>query len=110
MDTKWLQIFRRVSIVEGISTLLLFGVAMPMKYIYDIPMAVRIVGSLHGLLFVCFCGLLVLAALERKWSIGKAVLLFIGAVIPFGPFVAEAGLKREFEEALQDSRGGIASE
>ena len=39
-------------IVEGISTLGLFFVAMPMKYMYDQPMAVTIAGMVHGFLFL----------------------------------------------------------
>ncbi len=110
MKTAWLQKFRRVGIVEGLSTIILFAIAMPLKYMYDMPMAVKIVGSVHGLLFVCYCILLLVAASERKWTFGKMVLLFFGAVIPFGPFVAEVWLKKEYEEAQQDEQGGIASE
>ncbi|MCG8586614.1 MAG: DUF3817 domain-containing protein, partial [Pirellulales bacterium] len=48
IDSQFLSRLRLLSIVEGTSTLLLFGIAMPLKYIYEMPMAVRVVGSLHG--------------------------------------------------------------
>ena len=41
--------FRIVAIVEGITTLALFFVAMPIKYMLHDPLWVQIVGPLHGL-------------------------------------------------------------
>ena len=61
IDAKFLSRLRLLSIVEGTSTLLLFGIAMPLKYLADMPLAVRIVGSLHGLLFVCLAIVFLLA-------------------------------------------------
>ena len=52
MDLPFLRKLRLLGHVEGVSTLLLFGVAMPLKYVYGMPLAVSIAGSLHGLLFV----------------------------------------------------------
>ena len=51
MGQDFLKRLRLLSFTEGVSTLLLFGVAMPLKYLWDMPMAVRIVGMIHGALF-----------------------------------------------------------
>ncbi|MDC3378775.1 DUF3817 domain-containing protein, partial [Planctomycetota bacterium] len=51
MNTAFLKKLRLLGIIEGTSTLLLFGVAMPLKYLNDMPMAVTVAGSLHGVLF-----------------------------------------------------------
>jgi hypothetical protein len=45
---------RKISLAEGISYLLLLGIAMPLKYWAGLPLAVKIVGSIHGALFVVF--------------------------------------------------------
>ena len=45
--------------VEGVSYLLLLGVAMPLKYAFGLPLAVKIVGMAHGVLFLAYCALLV---------------------------------------------------
>ena len=45
---------RVVSAIEGLSYILLVGVAMPLKYGLDMPQAVRVVGQAHGFLFVAF--------------------------------------------------------
>jgi integral membrane protein len=42
---------RLFSILDGISYLILLGIAMPLKYLADEPLAVRIVGMAHGVLF-----------------------------------------------------------
>ena len=110
MEFKRLNQLRHTGIVEGISTLLLFGVAMPMKYFYDMPMAVRIVGSIHGILFIAYCVLLLLAMMERSWGFAKVFWLFVASVIPFGPFVAEVWLGKEAKAAMADAHGGIADE
>lgn len=81
--------FRLVSAVEGLSTLLLFGVAMPLKYLADIPEAVRIVGSVHGFLFLCFVPALVLAVREAGWGLGTAARFFVLSMFPLGAVVIE---------------------
>ena len=90
---------RMTGIVEGISYLALLGIAMPLKYIWDMPLAVRVVGSVHGLLF----SLLVLqlfraikiVPIERK----TAGLCMVAAVFPFGPFIADKWLEAAGRES-----------
>ena len=77
---------------EGVSYLLLLGVAMPLKYLADMHMAVKIVGWAHGLLFILLMLMLVVcfSRLKLKWT----VITFIAALLPFGPFVIDHKLKR----------------
>ena len=86
---------RLVGILEGISFILLLGVAMPLKYFYDKPEAVSVVGMAHGVLFLGYCAALLQAWLERDWKFGKVFWLFVASLVPFGPFVAERKLKAE---------------
>ena len=81
-----------LSIVEGTSTLLLFGIAMPLKYLADMPLAVRIVGSLHGLLFVLLAIVFLVAIRRVPISKRLAAAGIIAAVLPFGPFVFDRWL------------------
>jgi integral membrane protein len=57
---------RAVALVEGVSFLLLLGIAMPLKYFAAIPQAVTIAGWLHGLLFMAFCIALTQAHQRRQ--------------------------------------------
>ena len=86
---------RAVAIVEGISFLLLLFVAMPMKYVWDIPQAVRITGMVHGLLFIAFSIALLVAGLDRRWGLGRMTVVFLSSLIPFGTFLMDRNLKRE---------------
>jgi integral membrane protein len=102
MNTGFLRKLRLLGMVEGTSTLLLFGVAMPLKYLADLPLAVTIVGSIHGLLFVALAATC-LAAVERV-PIGPRLGLagIVGAVVPFGPFVVDVWLRRLERQGASD--------
>ena len=92
IDSQFLGRLRLLSIVEGTSTLLLFGIAMPLKYIADMPLAVRIAGSIHGLLFVCLISMFLLAIRRVPISYRLSTAGIVAAVLPFGPFVFDRWL------------------
>ena len=92
INSQFLGRLRLLSIIEGASTLLLFGLAMPLKYFADMPLAVRIVGSIHGLLFVCLTIAFLLAIQRVPISKGLATAGIVAAVLPFGPFVFDRWL------------------
>ncbi len=84
-----LSALRLIGLLEGISYLVLLGVAMPLKYYYDKPDAVKIVGMAHGVLFVMYCISLLIVHLKFKWTIGKTIGAFIASLVPFGTFYAD---------------------
>ena len=75
--------------VEGWSYLILLFIAMPMKYMFDMPLAVRIVGSIHGLLFVAYVVLLAVIFFKLKLSLYTVFILFVLSLLPFGTFDLE---------------------
>ena len=81
--------------IEGVSLLVLLFIAMPLKYIWHQPMAVKIIGWVHGGLFVLFIWLAIRAYSERGWPFKKLVLAFVAAFLPFGTFVFDKKLKEE---------------
>lgn len=83
---------RLLGLLEGASFLLLLFVAMPLKYGFDMPMAVRYVGMAHGVLFIIYVLLILLAWLDRKLTVGRAGLAFVASLIPFGPFIIDGKL------------------
>lgn len=88
---------RMLGMAEGASYIVLLGIAMPLKYLADLPLAVRIVGMIHGLLFVGFLVALVHAWTDRSWKLALPVKVFIAALLPFGPFVIDRQLRQEQE-------------
>jgi len=86
MEKKSVKNFGIINSVEGYSYLLLLFVAMPLKYLAGIAIATKIVGMVHGILFILFCLLLVQAYAEAKWSMKENIIFFIASLIPFGTF------------------------
>jgi integral membrane protein len=86
---------RLAGILEGFSFIGLLGVAMPLKYVWDRPQAVSIVGMAHGILFLLYCLALLLAWQETRWPNKRAALIFGAALVPFGPFLLDPSLRRE---------------
>jgi integral membrane protein len=79
--------FRTLGFIEAISLLVLLFIAMPLKYLAGIPEAVRIVGSVHGALFVLYVAAATMLAERISWSMKKLVLACVISSIPFGPFI-----------------------
>jgi integral membrane protein len=90
-----LKQLRWIAIAEGASFVLLLFVAMPLKYWAGLPLAVRVVGLVHGLLFVGFVWALFQAAVERSWPPKRWGAAFVASLLPFGTFVFDRTLKRE---------------
>ena len=90
---------RTIGFLEAISFLLLLGIAMPLKYLWGHPEMVRVVGLIHGILWMIYIGLAYLGQLDYKWSWKMTGLLFIASLLPFGPIIADAKLLRKFAKA-----------
>ncbi|QFT90358.1 hypothetical protein FIU87_17090 [Bacillus sp. THAF10] len=86
--------FRMIGLVEGGSLLVLLFIAMPLKYGFDIPMAVSIVGALHGFLFIAYILFVGYITLKIRWSFKWATCAVIVAFIPFGNMVFDNYLKK----------------
>ena len=90
---------RLIGLVEGVSFLLLLGVAMPLKYLADMPMAVKIAGWAHGVLFVALMVAVQRASEALDWGYKRPAQIMLAAFLPFGPFLIDRSLKREDEAA-----------
>ena len=85
-STKTFNWFRKIALVEGVSFLVLLLIAMPLKYFAGMPMAVTVVGGLHGLLFVAFVIMAWEVKREYKKDWGWLIKSFIASIVPFGTF------------------------
>jgi integral membrane protein len=84
---------RLIALIEAVSTLILFGIAMPLKYVWDMPLAVRIAGSIHGGLFLVFCYALLRVLQQTDWPLRRAALVFFASVVPVAPFLLDGRMK-----------------
>ena len=65
---------RQIGLFEGISFLVLLGIAMPLKYFAERPEAVKVVGWIHGILFMVFCWALFVAARQHNWTAKRSLV------------------------------------
>ncbi len=94
-STRTFTLFRRIALLEGASFLILLLIAMPLKYAAGLPAAVRIVGGLHGFLFVSFVALAFAVKSEFNRSWGWGLKAFASSIIPFGTFYMEKEWKQQ---------------
>jgi integral membrane protein len=77
------RLFYVVTLLESISFLILLGIAMPLKYIWHEPLAVRYVGMAHGALFVAYIASVFYASMDYAWPWTKTLRLASYALVPW---------------------------
>ena len=90
---------RILGYLEGISYLGLLGIAVPVKYIYDIPEATKVIGMVHGVLFIFYAIFLMEVRSDYKWDIKTTLLAFIAAFVPFGTFIADVKIFKGYSDS-----------
>ena len=90
-----IRVFRMIALAEGISFLTLLFIAMPMKYFMGMPEVVRVVGSIHGALFVFYIGLLAAIHFRQRWPFMFSLYALAASVIPFGTFMLDKQLREK---------------
>jgi integral membrane protein len=88
-----MTLFWWIARLEGVSFLLLLLVAMPLKYLAGEPGPVRIVGAVHGLLFLAFVAQLFRVATEHDWPWRRSAWAFVASLLPGGVFWLEASTR-----------------
>ena len=107
MNNNLLPRFMQVAFIEGVSTVVLFFIAMPLKYIPAInwSLGVKYVGWAHGVLFIAYIVLLVASTFYYRWTFKRFSVFFLASLIPFAPFWVERKLKAEIQsETLESQR------
>ena len=100
-----IRAFRMTALAEGILFLTLLCIAMPMKYFMGMPEVVRVVGSIHGGLFLLYVGLLAIVHTKQRWSFMFSLYALVASVIPFGTFVLDKHLREK--EVAETNQGGL---
>ena len=78
-----LNFFRKFSVVEGTSLLVLLFIAMPAKYKFGYANIIPVVGWTHGLLWLTYLILALYISHKRGWSVGFCLLIIFVSVTPF---------------------------
>ena len=83
------NIFRIVAFLEGLSYILLLGIATPVKYLMDDPQYVKLLGMPHGILFMAYIVLAFFLKPERNWPSKTFMFILLASIIPFGTFYVD---------------------
>lgn len=78
---------RLIGYIEGFSLLVLLFIAMPLKYGADNPSLSKIMGPIHGALFLLFIINTLNVGVEQQWKFKKTTYkVMLACIIPFGTF------------------------
>ena len=89
---------RILAILEGISYLLLIPTVI-LKYKFEMGLPNKIVGSIHGLLFILYSVWVVYYAMKKKWPLIKTLICLAASLLPFATFIVDQKiLKIEAED------------
>ena len=83
---SFLNIFRIIAFLEGVSYILLLGIATPVKYLANDPQYVKLLGMPHGLLFIAYLVLAFMIKPDFNWPKKDFAKVLAASVIPFGTF------------------------
>ncbi|MGV4413666.1 DUF3817 domain-containing protein [Chryseobacterium sp. T1] len=93
-----INLYRKTALIEGGSYLILLFIAMPLKYFFKINDAVKYFGWIHGVLFLVFFVVLILASIKYRWSLMRIAVYLIASVLPFVPFILDKKLEKEYPQ------------
>ena len=84
-----MRFFNLTGIAETCSTASLYFIAMPLKYLGDNEILVKIIGPIHGVLWTLYIGLLALGWIQKKWNMRAVITGGFLSLLPGGPIWLE---------------------
>ena len=81
-----INIYRLTAFLEGVSYILLLFIAVPIKYLLNEALFVKILGMPHGILFILYILFSIIAKIKYNWNFRKFLIISIASLVPFGPF------------------------
>ena len=77
-------VFRIIALLEGISYVLLLGIATPIKYLSNDPQYVKLLGMPHGILFILYLIFAFWLRPDFNWNKRQFIWVILASIIPFG--------------------------
>ncbi|WP_300076988.1 DUF3817 domain-containing protein [Giesbergeria sp.] len=93
-----LQWLRRVSWLEGVTLLLLLGVAVPLKRLAGWPQGVSVLGPVHGTAFLLYLGMVLWVTAGPQWTFSERLQLLVASLVPFGAWMLGGLFRRKAHE------------
>jgi integral membrane protein len=100
-----LRIFRYIALFEGITTLALFLIAMPLKYGFDYPALIRPFGMTHGFAFVAYIAAMIICLPGKGFGFSGWLRTFVASLFPFGTFLNDPFVRRKEADLASATAG-----
>lgn len=101
-SSRALHYLRMASLAEGATLLVLLLVAVPLKRMADVPMAVTLMGPIHGLAFLIYSAMVLQALFTRLITPFETARLMVAAFVPFGAFMLSGLFRRKMQVVVQN--------
>ncbi len=98
-----LKAFRVLSLVEGLSLIVLLFIAMPLKYKFQMYGVVPVVGPIHGLLFMAYFIMSLGVSHKEEWSVGFWLMVLLASLVPGACFFLDWKLKKDEQAKIENS-------
>jgi len=85
-NEKLKYLFRILALIEGLSYILLLFIAVPLKYLGNNEILVKLLGMPHGILFILYIVTCLIIYKSMEWNKQTLLFILIASVIPFGTF------------------------
>jgi len=93
-----LRNYRITAWITGIGLIVLVFVAMPLKYFFDTPGPVAIVGVSHGFLYMLYIVATLLLAERVRAKPLEALVVLLAGTIPIASFLAERAVTHRLRD------------
>ena len=81
-----INIYRLTAFLEGVSYILLLFIAVPIKYLLNEALYVKILGMPHGIQFTIYILFSIIGKIKYNWNFRKFLVISIASLVPFGTF------------------------
>ena len=89
------NIYRVTAFLEGVSYIFLLFIAVPIKYLLNEALYVKVLGMPHGILFILYILFSIIAKIKYNWSFRKFLVISIASLVPFGTFYIDKKYLKE---------------
>ncbi len=96
--TTQLGRFRLAAFAEGSTLLILVFVTVPLRILFEVTQLSKVMGPIHGLLFVVYVFQTIQIKIDRGWSLKSMFTLLAAAIIPFGTFYFVPKILKKYNE------------
>jgi len=87
--------YRVMAYIVGVGLILLVFVGLPLRYAAHQKLAVQVVGTLHGYLYLVYLASALDLARRAHWRLGRIVAVVAAGFVPFLAFVVEHRVLRQ---------------